>query len=139
MAVPRRRVVIESPFAARPDWSVESNIDYARQCMRNSILRGEAPIASHLLYTQPGILDDNIPEERALGIECGLIWAQVGSFSVFYTDHGWSSGMLLALHNHNLRRNYPFRIRSLEGKSHVRLPTTLDEDIENLLRAFIED
>lgn len=41
-------VIIESPFAGE----VEENIKYARQCLRDSILRGEVPFVSHLLYTQ---------------------------------------------------------------------------------------
>ena len=52
-------VVLESPFAG----NVEMNIHYARACMADCLARGEAPFASHLLYTQPGILDDDIPEE----------------------------------------------------------------------------
>lgn len=51
-----RRVILESPFAGH----VESNIEYARACIRDSLLRGEAPLASHLLYTQPGILDGSL-------------------------------------------------------------------------------
>jgi hypothetical protein len=45
-------VIIESPYAGE----VEANVAYARACMRDSLGHGEAPIASHLLYTQPGIL-----------------------------------------------------------------------------------
>ena len=41
---------------------------YARACVADCLRRGEAPIASHLLYTQPGVLDDDVPEERAQGI-----------------------------------------------------------------------
>src|SRR6267142_2660884 len=37
---------------------VEANTETARRCVRNSLMRGEAPIASHLLYTQPGILHE---------------------------------------------------------------------------------
>ena len=48
-------VIIESPFAG----DVDKNIEYARKCVRDSLNRGEAPSASHLLYTQPGILDDD--------------------------------------------------------------------------------
>jgi hypothetical protein len=65
-----RRVIVESPFAG----DIEANVIYARAAVRDCVLRGEAPIASHLLFTQPGILDDNVPEERALGIEAGLAW-----------------------------------------------------------------
>lgn len=53
-------VIIESPFAG----NVRENILYARMAVRDSLLRGEAPIASHLLYTQEGILNDDIKEER---------------------------------------------------------------------------
>ena len=125
-------VVLESPYAG----DTRKNTHYARLCMHDSIMRGEAPIASHLLYTQPYILDDNDPFERAMGIACGLAWLPKASYSVYYTDRGWSTGMLGALHEHNLRHNYPFRIRSLEGEPV--LPATLDEDLENLLRAYIE-
>lgn len=84
-----RRVVVESPFAG----DVEANIAYARAAVRDSVLRGEAPIASHLLFTQPGILDDNVPSERQLGIDAGLAWLSVADASVVYTDRGVSAGM----------------------------------------------
>ena len=65
-----RLVIIESPFAG----NIEENIKYARECVRDSLLRGEAPIASHLLYTQEGILDDNIAEERQHGYYYRFTW-----------------------------------------------------------------
>lgn len=83
------RVILESPFAG----DVERNIEYARMCVRDSLSRGEAPIASHLLYTQDGILDDNNPEERQWGIDAGLAWKEVADKHVFYVDHGMSRGM----------------------------------------------
>ena len=84
-----RRVVLESPFAG----DVERNLAYARRCLHDCLLRGEAPIASHLLYTQPGVLDDNKPEERKLGIEAGLVWGSLAEATVVYTDYGISGGM----------------------------------------------
>lgn len=89
-------VVIESPYAGE----VERNLAYARAAMRDSILRGEAPIASHLLYTQRGILDDNDPIERATGIEAGLVWSRHAEKAVFYIDLGWSGGMTAARSRH---------------------------------------
>lgn len=86
-------VILESPFAPNNGKTVEENIDYARKCVRDSLSRGEAPIASHLLYTQPGILDDNIPSERQWGIDAGLSWKAVAEKSVVYCDYGVSSGM----------------------------------------------
>lgn len=84
-----RLVIIESPFAG----DVERNTRYARACVRDALQRGEAPIASHLLYTQPGILRDEIPEERRHGIDAGLAWRRVADGSVVYTDLGVSEGM----------------------------------------------
>lgn len=85
-----RLVIIESPFAGE----VEKNVEYAKLAMLDSLNRGEAPIASHLLYTQ--MLDDNVPEHRALGIWAGLAWRKVCDSPVFYVDRGWSGGMLAA-------------------------------------------
>jgi len=82
-----RRVILESPYAG----AVQANIAYAKACLLDSLRRGEAPIASHLLYTQ--VLDDQIPEERELGIEAGLAWRTKAELAVFYIDHGWSAGM----------------------------------------------
>lgn len=87
------KVILESPYAG----DVERNIVYARKCVRDSLLRGEAPIASHLLYTQEGILNDDIPQERQLGIDAGLIWKFVADKHVFYIDYGMSRGMDYAL------------------------------------------
>jgi hypothetical protein len=100
-------VVLESPYAGE----VELNVAYARAAMRDSLLRGEAPFASHLLYTQPGVLDDDIPLEREHGIEAGWAWHEVAALVVFYIDLGYSPGMIQArewcqLHNkpHHLRK-----------------------------------
>lgn len=82
-------VILESPFAG----DIEANIEYARKCMRDCFLKGEAPYASHLLYTQEGILDDNVPEERLLGIDAGLLWGNHAIKTVVYTDRGISKGM----------------------------------------------
>ena len=84
-----RLVIIESPYAG----DIEANVAYARACVRDSLGRGEAPIASHLLYTQPGILRDDIPAERQWGIAAGLAWRNVADASVVYTDRGISAGM----------------------------------------------
>jgi hypothetical protein len=84
-----QRVLIESPYAG----DVERNTRYARKCVRDSLERGEAPIASHLLYTQPGILRDDDPTERQWGIDAGLAWRGVATKTVVYTDHGISEGM----------------------------------------------
>jgi len=86
-------VVIESPYAG----DVEGNVAYARQCLRHSLDQGEAPFASHLLYTQPTVLDDTVERERLRGIQAGYEWMEAADIVAFYIDRGWSPGMLKAL------------------------------------------
>lgn len=84
-----RLVILESPFAGNQ----KKNVEYARCCLRDSLTRKESPLASHLLYTQPGVLDDTIPEERHAGIEAGLAWGIHAELTVVYTDLGITPGM----------------------------------------------
>lgn len=86
-------VVIESPYKG----NVEENIKYARRCVKDSLSRGEAPICSHLLYTQEGILSDDNKEERLHGIRAGLAWLKHAKIHAFYCDYGISDGMKYAL------------------------------------------
>ena len=86
-----RRVILESPFAG----DIEAHVAYARRCLRDCLARGEAPIASHLLY--PQILDDSIAAERALGIAAGLGWLRLAEAMVAYIDYGLSPGMRAAM------------------------------------------
>lgn len=86
-------VLLESPYAG----DVDRNLRYARDCMRDCLMRREAPFASHLLYTQPSVLDDHHPSERALGIEAGFVWGACAEKTVVYTDLGISSGMRLGI------------------------------------------
>lgn len=87
------KVIVESPYAGE----VERNVEYARRAVRDCLLRGEAPIASHLLYTQPGVLLDCLADERALGIEAGLVWGRCAEKTVVYEDYGRSNGMNLGI------------------------------------------
>lgn len=84
-----RLVILESPYAG----DIEGNVTYARACVRDCLMRGEAPIASHLLYTQEGILRDDVAAERRLGIDAGLAWRHVAEATVVYADRGISPGM----------------------------------------------
>lgn len=74
-------------------WQRFKNKRYARACLRDALLRGETPFASHLLYTQPGVLDDADPDERKIGIEAGLAWGGAADATVVYMDRGLSRGM----------------------------------------------
>lgn len=91
-----RRVIIESPYTGREagdQQGVEQNLQYLRECLRDALRRFEAPFASHGLYTQPGVLDDNKTDERRQGIEAGFAWRSVADATIVYTDLGITKGM----------------------------------------------
>lgn len=90
---PMKRVVVESPYAG----DIEANIAYARMCVADCLRRGESPIASHLLLTQPGVLDDANPAQRALGIDAGHAWIGCADVLAVYLDRGMSAGMRQAV------------------------------------------
>lgn len=85
-----RLVILESPYAG----DIEANVAYAKRAIADCLKRGEAPIASHLLFTQPGILEDSNPEERKLGIAAGHAWIAAADKMVVYVDKGISKGMI---------------------------------------------
>jgi hypothetical protein len=80
-------VVIESPLAG----DFNRNIRYARLCALDCLQKGEAPYASHLFF--PQMLDDEMIEERELGIKAGFAWANAATKRVVYDDFGMSGGM----------------------------------------------
>lgn len=99
-------VMLESPYAG----DIPLNVKYARLCMADCLRRGEAPLPSHLLYTQPHVLRDEIEEERAMGIAAGYQWGAICDFVVVYTDLGVSEGMKKAITIYKeLRKNIVVR------------------------------
>ena len=105
-----KRVIVESPFAG----DIETNLRYVRACMRDCLLRGEAPYASHALYTQAGVLRDDLPDERKRGIEAGFAWRSAAELTAFYVDLGWSHGMLQGKADCQ-SKGLPFEERCVEG------------------------
>ena len=101
-------VMIESPYAG----DVEKNLRYLRAALHDCLIRGEAPFASHGLYTQ--VLDDTNPEERKHGIEAGFAFREVSDYTVVYNDLGISPGMQLGI-DHSHSKNIPVKFRSLPG------------------------
>lgn len=87
-------VVIESPYAG----NVAKNVAYARSALRHSLVEmGEFPFASHLLYTQEGVLNDCDSNERELGIRAGLAFGARADLTAVYIDEGVSAGMLFGV------------------------------------------
>lgn len=101
-------VVLETPFAG----DVPRNLKYLRACLRDSLLRGEAPYASHGLYTQPGVLDDGDPVERELVMTAGFVFKDIAAFTVVYQDLGISPGMQAGI-DASLAKGYRYEFRVL--------------------------
>ena len=95
--------LIESPFAPinghegltddEYQAAIADNIAYAKAAVRDCLARNEAPYASHIFFTQDGLLDDRDAEQRRLGIEAGLLWGKAAQKSAVYIDRGISKGM----------------------------------------------
>lgn len=85
--VKRKLVCIESPFAG----DRERNSKYLAAAIKDCINLGEAPFAMHGFY--PQFLDDNVPGERELGMNCGFNWMLSGDLVAVYYDLGISAGM----------------------------------------------
>lgn len=116
----RPRVMLESPFNGPCEVHPKHNPGclrclyvralceaYLRRAMVDSISRGESPYASHLLL--PQVLDEDDPEQRAIGMECGHAWLWGSEYVVAYVDGpgGVTPGMLERM---NLARANSIRI-----------------------------
>ena len=102
------RVIIESPYSGGPP----DNIEYARRGLWDSLLRGESPFASHLLYTQ--VLDDKISEQRRRGMELAHVWYEVADLCAVYIDRGITGGMESGI-KHAKSLGIPVEERKLEN------------------------
>jgi len=111
-AASQRLVILESPYAGPTAAAVEANLAYARRALRDSLDRGEAPIASHLLY--PQVLEDRDPDQRARGIAAGLAWLKVAEATVVYADRGITPGMQYGI-NQAHAAGLPVEYRYIEG------------------------
>ena len=103
------KVVIESPFGGSSS-EIERNIEYAKCCVQNSLNRGEAPFAAHLLYTRfsdlrkenyEGHVEEENEARRKTKLESGYSWGKQASMVAVYTDLGISPGMERAINYYN--------------------------------------
>lgn len=111
----RKLTIIESPFAANSPAQFGANLQYLRECLRDSWERGELPFASHGFF--PFFLNESDPKERREGIEAGYEFWHFHHIQdddvpkiIFYTDLGISDGMVLAFERaKTLGREYEMR------------------------------
>ena len=137
MTTRMKRVIVESPFKGE----VERNKLYLERCLRDCIMRGESPYASHKMLTD--CLDDDDPKEREMGISAGYAWWTAGDLVVFYVDFGWSGGMTRAWERCR-KEGIPYETRTLPADAeYVRVvreekEREMEEKIEACARAAYE-
>lgn len=93
----RKRVYIESPYSSQDDEERKRFDNYLRRAIKDCFKRGEAPFASHGFYTI--FLNDDIPRERELGMNCGFSWQSQAQLVAVYEDWSITKGMWEGIHN----------------------------------------
>ncbi|MCQ2373620.1 MAG: hypothetical protein MJ050_06025 [Phascolarctobacterium sp.] len=82
-----KKIYVVSPYAGEVEKNVANALGYCKYVMSF----GYMPLAAHLYFTQ--MTDDNVPEERRLGLNMGLeLLAMCDEAWVFY-DNYISAGM----------------------------------------------
>ena len=102
-------VVIESPYGGV---NLENNKRYLRAAICDCLDRGEAPFASHGLYTDGK--DDTDSPNRLRYIQAGFAFRKVSDYTVVYVDLGISPGMQMGIDDSH-KKNIPVKYRSLCG------------------------
>ena len=123
-------VSIESPFKPSDDEVAKyegrytraellrQNLVYARLALLNSLKRGEAPFASHLIYTQVWAESDEL---RKQGIAAGIEYHHRTDLVALCVDLGTSGGMKLA-REHAQLINVPHETRMILDSRHGKDP-----------------
>ncbi len=114
-----RRVIVESPYAGKSPAAIDMNVLYVRAALNHCLHNGDAPFASHGLYTLPGVLDDQIPEERALGMKAGFAFIETTVATVVYEDLGVSGGMVSGI-KIAMELGHPIERRRIPGWERAR-------------------
>jgi hypothetical protein len=107
-------VALESPWSGL-DGGGPKSLDYLRNCIRDSLSRGEIPWASHGMLAHTRALYEEDPDQRLEGLEINkdFIYFHANKV-VFYIDHGMSDGMKAA-RTWAVMANKPFETRRIYG------------------------
>ena len=120
-------VIIESPCKATSIAQQLRNRKYAIKCMLDSIDKGEAPFAAHLLY--PQILTEETVDDQNVGIKLGLQWGEKAAKTIVYQDLGITSEMNYGIRN-AFRHGRPIEYRNI--------PNAIDHNIDSLEALALE-
>lgn len=87
----RKLIYIASPYGAPTAQKIQENLDFVKKAGHAVIQGGHTPVIVHLVY--PAILNDDVPEERALGCLMDLQLLDHCDALVYYAHKGVSRGM----------------------------------------------
>ena len=104
---PIQPVLVETPYSASTSQGIAANVEYAWKALAHAYSTGGyAPVATHLLWTRLSKegTKEHVPDEaihkqiwgREHALSCAAALRR-GMKTLFYCDHGFSSGMAQAL------------------------------------------
>ena len=84
-------VYVCSPYRAKIDEQFNKQLEYTKAIAKEVVLAGHDVIVPHLYYTQ--FLDDEIVEEREMGISSAINLLKTCDLLLINTKYGISEGM----------------------------------------------
>lgn len=91
----RKAVLIVSPFVQEDPANASKMMRYAERATRDSLLKNEAPLATHVFY--PSVISTKNPIERDTGLQSQLSWVKGCDVVAAYIDFGITPAMQVVL------------------------------------------
>lgn len=87
----RKLIYVASPYGSPTREGIERNLEFVKKAGKAVIAGGHSPVIVHMMY--PALLDDDVPEERALGCAMDLQILELCHALAYYAANGVSRGM----------------------------------------------
>lgn len=98
---PRKAVLLVTPFMAEDPAQAARMTRYALRATRDSMNRNEAPLPSHLFYSE--VLNVRNPIERDIGLQSQLTWIKGCDIVAVYIDFSITPAMQVVINNAIIR------------------------------------
>ena len=85
-------IYVCSPYRAKTDEQFKRQLEYTKAIAKECVLAGHSVIVPHLYYTR--FLDDEVQEERELGIASAIGLLDACDLMLINTRYGISEGMM---------------------------------------------
>lgn len=88
---PRTTTILVTPFMAEDPSNASKMNRYAIRATKDSLNKNEAPLASHLFFSE--VLNVKNPIERDIGLHSQLMWMRSAKLVAVYSDFGITPAM----------------------------------------------